>query len=151
MYHHGDSESRVQAKSCLTCGSAFIPKRAEQKYCSRPCRRNGIPRRPLAERFWEKVAITRGCWLWTGRPRNAYGYGRLRLGGEHDPTTNAHRVAWLLANGPIPEGLWVLHRCDNARCVRPDHLFLGTPADNIHDMDRKGRRVVWNKGLRKNA
>lgn len=73
------------------------------------------------------------CWIWTGA-RMRYGYfqyGKKLIG--------AHRVAWELRNGPIPDGLYVLHRCDNPPCVRPDHLFLGTAADNTADMVAKGR------------
>ena len=92
--------------------------------------------RPLAERFWEKVDKSGECWLWTAH-RNADGYGMVGL--ERRGIDRSHRVAWRLANGSIPAGMSVLHRCDNPGCVRPDHLFLGTQRDNIADMDAKGR------------
>ena len=98
-----------------------------------------------AKRFWSKV--DKGgptlredlgpCWLWTAQLFLS-GYGRFTLAGKRE---RAHRVAWMLTNGAIPEGLWVLHRCDNPRCVNSErHLFLGTPADNAHDRDAKGRQ-----------
>jgi hypothetical protein len=75
------------------------------------------------------------CWVWTASV-DRKGYGRMALNGR---ATGAHRVAWQVTNGPIPAGIWVLHRCDNPRCVRPDHLFLGDHAANMADMVAKGR------------
>lgn len=75
-----------------------------------------------------------GCWLWFGAEGS--GYGRVGFKGNLLLT---HRVSWELTNGPIPDGLWVLHKCDVRCCVNPDHLFLGTPKDNMQDKLRKGR------------
>lgn len=96
-----------------------------------------MPRsRPLVERFWEKVEKTAGCWVWTGS-RVFYGYGNI--GGPGNKNIRAHRLSWELHNGPIPNGLCVLHTCDNPGCVRPDHLFLGTQKQNAEDKAQKGR------------
>ena len=76
------------------------------------------------------------CWLWTGARKKSVGYGNFWLDGHVVP---AHRVAWELEHGSITGALLVLHRCDNPLCVRPDHLFLGTHADNAQDAKRKGR------------
>jgi hypothetical protein len=90
---------------------------------------------PTKERLWLRVVKTDTCWLWTGATWN--GYGVIYHNGKQD---GAHRVAWQLTYGPIPEGMWVLHHCDVRNCVRPDHLFLGTIDDNNRDMGTKGRR-----------
>jgi hypothetical protein len=99
------------------------------------------PKQDRERRFWSKVQITRGCWIWTAALFNG-GYGAFQDEGR---ALGAHRVAWELAYGPIPKGLHVLHHCDNPSCVRLDHLFLGTDADNMTDRDRKGRQA---RGLR---
>jgi hypothetical protein len=97
-----------------------------------------MQKKTLTERFMEKVErLESGCWLWRGATHKN-GYGRFRLP-KPQQSTWAHRAAWVLFRGAIPPGLCVLHRCDNPPCVNPDHLWVGTVADNMRDRDRKGR------------
>jgi len=93
------------------------------------------------QRFWRYVWKTETCWLWLGRC-SQNGYGRFqssRASGKQAVASTSHRFSWLYTNGPIPDGLRVLHKCDNRICVRPDHLFLGTDLDNARDRASKGR------------
>jgi hypothetical protein len=98
------------------------------------------PNKDIMFRFWSRVCITDSCWNWTGAKRkNGYGQMRYYRGPGYCPVIKVHRFAYEMYFGPIPDGMCVLHHCDNPACVRPDHLFLGTQADNMKDMNRKGR------------
>lgn len=105
-------------------------------------------KRPVAERFWEKVEV-RGpdeCWPWLAST-TPFGHGQFSFGGK---CVAAQRVAWELANNrPVPDGLLVMHSCDNPPCCNPAHLSPGTIADNIRDMWGKGRaRAIGPRGER---
>ena len=103
-------------------------------------------KRPVVERFWSKVGKNGPvpphmpglgrCWIWKAAI-GAQGYGVIGTG-PHEIET-AHRVSWKINNGEIPTGLWVLHRCDTRSCVRPSHLWVGTPRENSLDCKAKGR------------
>lgn len=140
------------SQPCALCATPFFPWRGKGKYCSRLCSGKASalrPRRPVAERFWEKVD-TNGpipphlphlgrCWLWSGA-HLPDGRGQFHLDGR---TEFASVIAYRLTYGELPaEKPWVLHHCDGGRlcCVRPEHLFAGTHTDNMQDMAAKGRQ-----------
>lgn len=91
----------------------------------------------VASRFWEKVVKTAGCWKWLGC--TVKGYGKIGAQNCIGSPLAAHRVSWELHHGKIPNGFCVLHKCDNPPCCNPDHLFLGSLADNNRDRVAKGR------------
>lgn len=96
-------------------------------------------RKNLESRYWPKVsrAADHDCWQWAAKAKHPYGYGRMTAG--RGVQLKAHQIGWALANGPIPEGMSVLHECDNPGCCNPAHLFLGDQGANMRDAKRKGR------------
>ncbi len=96
----------------------------------------------IVQRFWEHINRTDSCWLFNGAPDHK-GYGRLVnyhiIGTKRCTKIFAHRLSWLIFIGPIPDGLFVLHKCDVPLCVNWEHLFLGTQLDNMRDKVSKGR------------
>lgn len=147
--------SQISTGACLKCGIGFTynPVQSAGKYCSPACANK--TRGSLEARFQLKVDRTRDCWHWTGATIRS-GYGIIRAGGSDHRMLYAHRVAFEVASGePIPDGLEVLHTCDDPPCVRNDdegiyevgsvvrprwgHLWLGTQGDNVLDMFNKGR------------
>lgn len=143
-----------EVRSCPLCGASFYAKRKrleahQSVYCSKKCE-IADRARPIVVRFWERVDKNGPtvehcpelgpCWIWTGYLNwRRGGYGYIGRGGRQNRTLRVHRYSWELHNGKIPDGMEVLHRCDNPPCVRPDHLFLGDQQANMDDMWSKGR------------
>ncbi len=87
------------------------------------------------QRFWNRVFKTSGCWLWLG-PEGRSEYGEVGYKGKK---YKAHHLAYNLTHGARPDGLFILHKCDNPKCVNPNHLYAGTHADNMRDRRERGR------------
>lgn len=141
---NGERWRLAPARECPSCGERFRPKATlvklgGGKFCSTGCSNRYHAKektRLFPKRFWKLLLRkSTGCWEWpTCISPNGYGYSYL-----NGVKTATHRIAYILNYGSIPIGMWVLHKCDNRRCANPDHLFLGTPQDNVNDMIAKDR------------
>lgn len=138
--HACRDESRRMAVTltCVECKQPFTRKpwevrRGRTKFCSRTC--SDKHEKPLDKKFWAHVNKTDSCWLWTGILNNkGYGVSRYKM-----HTYLAHRMSYVMENGPIPDGLIVLHICDVPSCIKPAHLRLGTQKDNMAECAAKDR------------
>lgn len=149
---------------CVRCGHSWRPNVNHPKRCRKCCTiywsRKHINLKPggpivrlddgrrakdLALRFWAKVLKTDQCWNWQGS-LNPCGYGQVGIirNGKHT-NGGAHRVSYELTHGDIPKGLWVLHHCDNRKCVNPSHLYLGNAMDNARDRAVRGRAACGSR------
>lgn len=135
-------------KECAHCGTAFAkdPRNssaywARAKFCGQACAgaanslRLAAQRVPMREKFDQQVCKTDGCWLWTGL-KDKDGYGLFPFGRVQH---RANRVALELDGRPVPAGQYACHDCDTPACVRPDHLYPGTPTQNMKDARERGR------------
>jgi hypothetical protein len=114
-----------------------------------PSKRINLRGEGLESRFWSHVTAggEDDCWEWRASTGD-FGHGIIR-GDNNGKAIGAHRVSWEIHNGPIPDGLWVLHHCDNPPCCNPRHLYVGTRLDNVRDMHERQRAYCYQPGQRK--
>jgi len=130
--------------TCETCGKTFKRQQSKQRFCTYACKvvwQRGRTT-PLEDRLWKRVDKSGGpdaCWEWQGY-RTKHGYGQIKRG-PGLPAVVTSRAAYEATYGPIPDGLHVLHMCDNPPCCNPAHLMLGTPKSNSDDKISKGRHA----------
>lgn len=131
-----DRSERVKAVHAVCKDAIALSQSVSDKYPKEWDRTTWYP--SAIDRFWGLISPepNSGCWIFLGA-KASFGHTRIRAGKKN---WFAHRFSYVLHYGPIPKRMSILHKCDNPACVNPDHLFIGTRADNIHDMDRKGRR-----------
>lgn len=133
-------------KVCVRCGKEFTKRPRDsykqyehRQFCSLSCISRGVIRKSLMARFMDgfKVDEITECWIWI-KSTDGHGYGTLASANNGSPK-KAHRVSYTLFVGEIPNGNIVRHKCDIPSCVNPDHLEIGTQADNMQDASKRGR------------
>jgi len=135
---------------CKGCNSSYYAPpshREKRSYCSRNCRalaQSLWQKKDLNERFWQKVDKTGSCWIWTGAKLKT-GYGSIRI---NNRSKRAHRVAYELSIGSIPEDGLILHSCDTKLCVNPDHLRVGTKSENTKDAIERGQHKIGENSVK---
>jgi hypothetical protein len=128
----------------LFCVPRSLDKNLAKRMTTALCLENEMSRKNTEKEFWNKVDKQGNddCWNWKAG-KDDHGYGKFKFNGH---AYHSHRLSWIFCNGNIPDKLQVLHHCDNPACVNPNHLFLGTPTDNMQDMTKKGRSMYGEKG-----
>ena len=124
-------EKKVQARG-LCSGHYSIWRKYGDPLAAKQQQNHGMS---LMDRLLARCSKSTGCWEWNGSS-DAKGYGRINIGNK---PMLVHRTSWEVFRGPIPNGMYVLHRCDNPRCIRPEHLFLGDQQMNMDDKAAKKR------------
>ena len=138
--------NQCETKHCDACGKTIYKRPRDsvsqwerRSYCSISCRNKSLVPEPIHIRFWGFVSrgADSDCWIWNGA-KDKHGYGRISTRRDESPA-KAHRISYEMRYGPVPDGLFVCHRCDTPSCVNPEHLFAGTQKENMQDASKKNR------------